>query len=104
LNHCLSAIAQKRHFGVGSYMDFQKKYDFRHKKTGLLSPGLIDINFELFLTYILDINFGVFRIPLNKLTAWRHFVAHQHTENAVGFGAVFDRNLAQGAELRVHGC
>ena len=56
----------------------------------------------LFLTVVLCVDIRVMRISLDELAAGRNLVAHQHREDAVGFGGVLDVHLAQDARVGVH--
>ena len=43
------------------------------------------------------------RILLNKFTSWTYIVAHQHGEDVVGFGRIFNVHLFQNTGFRIHG-
>jgi hypothetical protein len=45
----------------------------------------------------LGVDICVFGVLLDELPSWRHLIAHEHGENAVGFNSVFDGSLAQNA-------
>ncbi len=51
----------------------------------------------------LSVDICIRRIFLDELAAWTYIVTHQHGEDIVGFGRVFDIYLFQHTGFRIHG-
>src|SRR5262245_55618615 len=51
----------------------------------------------------LDVEPRVLRVALDEPPARFHFITHERGEDLVGFDRVLDRDLQNGASLRIHG-
>ena len=51
----------------------------------------------------LCVNVRISSVFLDKFAARSHIIAHQHGEDVVGFGCIFDADLLQNTGFRIHG-
>src|SRR5687767_11732407 len=50
----------------------------------------------------LNVQFCVLGVTFDKLSPGPYFIAHQHAENAVGFGGAFNGDLLESSCIRIH--